>query len=207
MALDKADLEAISNAAAKQLDAALASLTKAITDQAAASATSLTERMGKALEPLAASLGEVGMAVKTVAAQSPLKAEDVASAMTTVLASAKAADAAKGQADAAVTAARKAFADGKLKDLPAIYRDLLPATSDAAALAAAEQDIRARFKADLAAAGVKPPDLGQAAPAAQSPLHSASMGNLTPQQMIQRGVEAAGMVLPSPSPSPSPARV
>ena len=53
---------------------------------------------------------------------------------------------------------RNAFAAEKLKDLPKTYQDLLPDTEDPQVLAKSEQDIRARYKAEV---GDKTPAAGQ----------------------------------------------
>jgi hypothetical protein len=102
----------------------------------------LKTSLAEALKPVTDSIAALKpKPMKEETAEKPLTAADVKTMMAETL---------KGfQSQQSQTQARTDFIRSKLADLPATYQNLLPETADAAALAKAEQDIRARYKAEV----------------------------------------------------------
>jgi hypothetical protein len=93
--------------------------------------------------------------------------------------------------------AKAAYAADKLKDLPATYQSLLPETDDPAALAKAEQDIRARFKAELGDKLAPTPNVASPGGGA-APEGKVDLSKLTSTQLIEHGIKA-GLATTAPS--------
>jgi hypothetical protein len=82
------------------------------------------------------------------------------------------------------SAQRDAYLANKLKDVPAAYRNQLG--NDPAKWATEEQTIRDQFKTDLAAAGLKPKDVGGVTPAGGAPpTSSVDLSKLNPTQLAE----------------------
>jgi hypothetical protein len=98
----------------------------------------------------------------------------------------------KQQQDQQQTASvRDRYIGERMKDVPEIYRSQLPQTADQTALAQAEQKIRDTYKADLAAAGIKAPNVGgsSAAPSSGAALSSLKGPDTrSPTQLIEAGL-------------------
>lgn len=154
----------------------------------------LVEQLGK-LQPPAAAAGNAAAntaggntaggntagAGATGGKPAPVTAEDVAKIVAEQL---------KGfQQTSQQTAQREAYLGSKLKDLPAAYRNQLG--PDPAKWAAEEQAIRDQFKADLAAAGVKPADVGGDQPGGQKPGQAVDLSKLSPVQKVMAGLAAS----------------
>lgn len=116
-------------------------------------AEGIKEVLGESLKPIHEQMGKLQIAITPPAASAaakgkegeskPLTADDVKSIL---------AEGLKGfQSQQSQSQARQDFMRSKLNDLPPTYQNLLPDTGDAAALAKAEQDIRARYKSEVLA--------------------------------------------------------
>lgn len=145
----------------------------------------LVEQLGKLQPPAAAAGnaagGNAAGAGATGGKPTPVTAEDVAKIVAEQL---------KGfQQTSQQTAQREAYLGSKLKDLPAAYRNQLG--PDPAKWAAEEQAIRDQFKADLAAAGVKPADVGGDQPGGQKPGQAVDLSKLSPVQKVMAGLAAS----------------
>jgi hypothetical protein len=141
----------------------------------------ILEQLGKLSAPAPALVKEDG--AKPQAAK-PLTLEDVKGFF------------AEKEKSAATAAAREKFAAEKLADVPAAYRGQLPHTDDAAQLAAAEQKIRADYRADLKAKGFEVKDVGGAVPGGGVPAAKApvDLSKLSATELMEMGLKQAGPV-------------
>lgn len=148
-------------------------IAKLISDQVAAAVKPLHDQLA-GLKPAAAVSG------KSDAASQALTAEAVAKIVGDKFAEA--------QASQASIAARSALANDKLKDLPQTYRDLLPNTGDQAQLAAAEQTIRARYRAEIGDKAAVGFNVGGSA-GGQAAKGQVDVSKLSPAQKIEYGLK------------------
>jgi hypothetical protein len=118
-----------------------------------------------------------------------LTAEDVGKIVNDALANHRASESKR--------AARAAFADEKMKDLPRIYRDQLPETDDVNQLQLAEQRIRSQYQTDFKAAGGAEEDaagaaggqsVGGANPGGAGPIQNVDLSKLNASQLIYMGL-------------------
>jgi hypothetical protein len=124
---------------------------------------------------------------KTADAEKPLSASE----LTTLL---DKRDQSRATSERANSARTKYLAES-LKGIPAAYARDLPATEDAAVLAAEGEKIRVRYRADLEAAGVRPPNVsGAGGAAAGSPPGAAvNTSKLTAGQKIELSIARSAM--------------
>ena len=100
-------------------------------------------------------------------------------------------DGKKAEADAAGAKARDEYVATNMKDLPAAYGALMPATADEAELKAAEQKIREQAKAEAGDAGWEVPDVGEKSPEGKGPGSAApDNSKMSPVQKIQASIDA-----------------
>jgi hypothetical protein len=181
---------------AKESDAGTTSPTAAL-EAKFSELTSLVGKLADSLKAVADGQAEITKIVskpaaaatadKAAEAAKPLTQESVAELIRKGVT--EALSAAKG-AEAKIAAVAK-YATEKMKDLPEVYRKLLPQTDDAAQLAAAEQTIRTQYKSDLSASGAVPKDVGGAADLAggAAPLAVVDYSKLSPMEKIVAGLK------------------
>ncbi len=191
--MDEETTKAVQTAVAEAVEGATAKLTEAAAGAAKAA-------VDAAIAPVVERLGKVETAAKPAADAAgddtgkPLSREQLDKAFADRDAAA-ATKADEAKTEKAKTDAAAAYAAEKMKDLPEVYQAKLPATDDATKLAAAEQEIRKGFKADMESVGVKLPDVGKPAGDGKSAGSvEPDLGKMSPAQMIAAGFEedAAG---------------
>lgn len=162
---------------------------------AAAIEKAVASAVAAAIKPLTESLSQLGDKIGTQAASEPPKSgeKDVPAALTAadvtkIVTDAFAARDKAAEGTARVTAAVKAAAEKHLAGVPAVYASLLPQTDDAAALEAQATRIREQWQTDLAAHGVKAPNVGaQPGGGATKPGEAIDASTLSPVDKIATG--------------------
>lgn len=87
---------------------------------------------------------------------------------------------------------RDRFLSEKMKDLPELYRQRMPATDDLHALAAEEQRVREMYQRDFKAAGGKVPDVGGDNPGGSPPVAAIGGNAASPVENIAAGLKEKG---------------
>lgn len=166
---------------------------------AAAIEKAVASAVAAAMKPLAESLAQLGEKIAAKPdATDPAKGGEkeitavlTAADVTKIVGEALAARDKAAEGTAKVTAAVKSAAQKHLAGVPAVYHGLLPQTDDAAALEAQAKSIREQWQKDLAAQGVKAPNVGaQPGGGATKPGEAIDASKLNPVQKIATGFVA-----------------
>lgn len=167
-------------------------IAEATTAAVAAALKPMTDTMSKLTESIAAIAAHPQKHAESGAgdpkpgkdAPAALTLEAVSKLITDGIAASRKAD----ESTAEVGAAVKSAAEKHLAGVPAVYHGLLPQTKDAAALETKAKEIRDQFQKDLAAAGVKAPNVGTTPGAHTAPVGgSIDMSKINPVRAIAEG--------------------